>query len=496
MTPLEALESVPIVLSTQAMIRRQRNGVGIRGRQKLNDICFYHGAVRMLAWDEEAIATRASHIAVSSLERFARDLEDLATDDALLMFLEDVVKPVLRDTTTAPKDRAINVPVPRLPSPYDYQVERALKSSYLKKRIAPIYWQAGFNLATWTASTASVHYRYDPKGPGTVMDFVVEIPNDIKGAVITDASAAVNKLIKLDPTLSIPSFMEEHGEKLKRYDHLELITVACGGGRSSFLNGDGEISTIWKTHIKKATSMVEERLSPDDLILVVTFRGEHTKDRHIEQIKAILQHEGHDLSRYRFTTYGHHRATNQFSQAKAVLLFGTFHLDQQMLLSSARSQTRDPLDDDLQVFNHQQLADSQAASDIQQALGRGCCREVVNEDGVSQGRPMLAFVGLNRQEHCGVLTHLEKAFPGFQHQPLSLPKEGLRVQAIKVGLQILKEMPKEIDAIKTKELQELIKERFTEKIAARTLQAITKAVGEQAVRWEKRGHALTRRRRS
>ncbi|HBH71958.1 MAG TPA: hypothetical protein DDY43_00595 [Synechococcales bacterium UBA10510] len=496
-TPLEALEGFPIVLSTQAMIRRQKNGDRAqRSRQKLNDICFYKDTIRMLCWDEEAIATRASHIQVSSLEKFSRDLEELADDDPMLQFLEYVVKPVIKSANAAPKGKTVNVPIPRLDDFTSLKVERSLKGSYYSRRIAPIHWQAGFNLATWNASTASVHYRYDPQGPGTVMDFVVELPNDIQAAVITDASAAVNKLIKLDPTLTIPRFMQENGDRLKRYDHLELITVACGGGRRTFITPDLEISKHWKEHIKKAAAIADERLQPDDLILVVTFRGEHSRDRHIDQVKQLLQEDGHDLSRYHFITYGYHRATNEYSQVKAVLLFGTFHLDQGMLLSSARSQTRDPLDDDLQEFTLQQLADSQTASDIQQALGRGCCREVVSEVGVSQGKPMLAFVGLNSQEHAGVLQHLETAFPGFKHSPLSLPKESMRVQAIKAGLEILKTLPKEVASVRTKELQDLIRERFPDKIADRTIRAVVQAIVEQATRWEKKGHTLKRRLRS
>lgn len=491
-TPLDELEDVPLVLATQAMIRRQKSGHSSRrARAKLNDICFYKGDIRMLCWDEEAIATHASHIQVSSLEKFSRELEEVATDETMLQFLEEVVKPVIQAANTAPRDKASNIPVPKLDSDTTQrQVATILKGRYFQKRIAPVYLEAGLNLATWHGSAASVHYCHDPKGPGTVMYFVVELPNDIKAAVITDASAAVNKLIKLDPTLTIPDWMERIGDKLKRYDHLQLITVSCGGGKTSFLSPDQEISKQWKTHIKKAAAIVDERLQPDDRILVVTFKGEYTPDKHIKQIKDILAAEGHELSRYDFITYGYHRATNAYSKAKAVLLFGTYHLDQSMLLASARSQTRDPLNDDLQEFTLQQLTDSQAASDIQQALGRGCCREVMNEAGVTQGRPMLAFVGLNGIEHEGVLQHLDIAFPGFKHEPLSLPPESLRAQAIKVGLEILNQMPKERNKIRTKELQELIRERLPEKIADRTIRAVVQGISEKASRWTKKGYSL------
>jgi hypothetical protein len=127
-----------------------------------------------------------------------------------------------------------------------------------------------------------------------------------------------------------------------------------------------------------------------------------------------MSHHDIPTNHIKSLTYGLHRGTNDFSECSNVYLFGTYHLDGDMLTSLARAQTRQPEDDNAHQYTWQQLVDSQSASDIQQALSRGCCRNVVDVGGVTQAKPMTGFVALNSIELRGVVSHLRNCFPGIQ----------------------------------------------------------------------------------
>ena len=172
---------------------------------------------------------------------------------------------------------------------------------------------------------------------------------------------------------------------------------------------------------------------------------------------------GLDLDRYDITTWGRHRGTNAFSQASAVLLFGTLHLDPGLLNSMARAATRDPLNNALQqeAYTLQELCDSQTAADIQQALSRGRCREVMLVNGKTVCRPMLAFTALHKQEYEGVLKHLQTAFPGFTHVPLDDAARQARKTSGELALELCEVILKQLDkadtpSIKTSDLRDRV----------------------------------------
>ena len=80
-----------------------------------------------------------------------------------------------------------------------------------------------------------IRYTTTKEGKGALMDFVIELPDELTRAVITDASAAVHKLIQLDDTITQPPFILDQGPKLKSYENLKLMTKEFRSGKGSFL---------------------------------------------------------------------------------------------------------------------------------------------------------------------------------------------------------------------------------------------------------------------
>ena len=81
--PSSALESFPVIFTTQALIRRRTSFVESQiyktpeesqEERKLREVCFYAGSIRDLAWDELAITTRAYHLDVDDVLDLAEEL--------------------------------------------------------------------------------------------------------------------------------------------------------------------------------------------------------------------------------------------------------------------------------------------------------------------------------------------------------------------------------------------------------------------------------------
>ncbi len=407
---INQLKKLPIIFATQNLIRRKGSDLHQskgQAQERLEEICFYKDEVRFLCWDEEAIATRACHANISYLKEFRRRATNAAKYSKLLTPLVDVIKKVIRqvEDSTIQRVKSFNVRVPSLEVEQILPIEMYLRSQSATKELGQNYIKHALQVLKWQGETAVVHNSKE--GDGTVMDFVIELPDALERAVITDASAATNKLIKLDSTMTLASFIQEHGSRLKQYDNLSLFIKPTPAGRSSFIQAD-HIDDSWYEIIRYAVALLPAADS-----LVITFKGSDARpDAHIREIKEILSEE--DLGRFRFTTWGKHRGSNQWKDCQNVFLFGTLHLDEAMLSSLARAQTRNPLEDDLQPYSTRELIHSQTASDIQQALSRGSCREVSTIDGVTQANPMNAFLALSKRELPYVVGHLRSCFPGIQ----------------------------------------------------------------------------------
>jgi hypothetical protein len=408
----------PILFATQNLIRKRGENLHrsreSEVRMKFGQVAFTPNGPRLLCWDEEAIATKASHVNIEQLRCFRRRYEESGRKN-LDLFIHNVVDPVLEQVDSGQRTGtgAFNIHVPKLEYWDGKTSKQILNGTQAAREYGENYLRPARQLVSWQGDSAVIHFNTNTANgdpTGIVMDYVIEVPSELSRAVVTDASAATNKLIQLDRNLQQAPFMTQHGHELKRYDNVRLYVQTKPSGKSSFLEGDC-ISTDWKVLLLSVVPKLR-LLSPPGPSLIITFKGAKKPDQHIEEIRSILHEE--DQDQLYFTTYGKHRGDNQWSNCTSVILAGTFHRDEGELSSLARSQTRCPLDDSAQPFTTKELVHSQTASDIQQALSRGVCREVMAVNEVTQAKPMTAFIGLSKRELPHVVAHLRTCFPGIQ----------------------------------------------------------------------------------
>lgn len=495
------LRNYPILFATQNLIRRRGTNLHRNGDAKAH-IQFglvthnFHG-VRLLCWDEEAIATKASHVNIDGLREFKRR-HSQSSIKQLDHFVQRVVDEVLAQVEAGQQDlrdnTAFNIHVPQLDPWESKDAKEFLSSSRAVREFGENYIKQARQLAHWQGDSAVIHFKTNTSSnepAAIVMDYVIEVPSILERAVVTDASAATNKLIQLDKGLQHAIFMQIHGSELKRYDNVRLYVQTMPSGRTSFLDGD-QISTAWKVVLMDVVPRLRQ-LSPPGHSLVITFKGSRSPDQYIKQIQNLLWEEDQDQLHY--TTYGKHRGDNQWSHCTSVFLAGTFHRDEGELSSLARSQTRKPLVDQAQPFTTKELVHSQTASDIQQALSRGCCREVMTVGGITQAKPMNAFVGLSRRELPHVIKHLRECFPGIQIIDLasggSLVEEELLSTKAKVqkGLMDYLTVSQETK-IKASSIREILQEVVGQEFSSALWSSAQKEVHVPG--WIRQGHSWVR----
>ena len=495
------LRGYPILFATQNLIRRLGSNLHRKGDAKAH-VQFgmvthdSHG-LRLLCWDEEAIATKASHVNIDGLREFKRR-HSQSSIKQLDQFVHRVVDEVLAQVEAGHQElngnTAFNIHVPQLDTWESKDANELLSSSRAIREFGENYIKQARQLAHWQGDSAVIHFKTNTSSnepAAIVMDYVIEVPSILERAVVTDASAATNKLIQLDKGLKHAVFMLTYGSELKRYDSVRLYVQAMPSGRTSFLDGD-QISTAWELVLMGVVPRLRQ-LSPPGHSLVITFKGSRTPDQYIKQIQKLVWKEDQDQLHY--TTYGKHRGDNQWSHCTSVFLAGTFHRDEGELSSLARSQTRKPLVDQAQPFTTKELVHSQTASDIQQALSRGCCREVMTVGGITQAKPMNAFVGLSRRELPHVVKHLRECFPGIQIVDLasggSLVEEELLSTNAKVqkGLMDYLSISQETK-IKASSIREILQEVVGQEFSSALWSSAQKQVHVPG--WIRQGHAWIR----
>ena len=491
----------PLLFATQNLIRR-RGGNMHRHQHKhacknFGTVTFTHQGVRLLCWDEEAVATKASHVNLEGLREFRRRYERSRYRN-LDPFIEVVVDGVLAQAesgTRALEDGStFNITVPKLDCWIADDTRSFLSSLHAAREYGENYIKQARQLANWQGGSAVIHFRTKTSSnepAALVMDYVIEVPPVLDRAVITDASAATNKLIQLDNGLVHAAFMQLHGHELKRYDNVRLFVQTIPSGRTSFLDGD-QISNSWMPVLSDAVPKIR-RLSPAGHSLIITFKGAKTADRYIKQIRNLLSEE--DQDQLHFTTYGKHRGENRWSHCTSVFLAGTFHRDESELSSLARSQTGRPLDDEAQPYTAKELVHSQTASDIQQALSRGVCREVMTVDGITQAKPMNAFVGLSKRELPDVVKHLRDCFPGIQIIDCasgdSLVEEALISMKSQVRKELIDYLSTSTDSkVKSSSIKTVLEEAISAPFSSALWSSVQKGVHIPG--WKQRGHSWVR----
>jgi hypothetical protein len=272
---------------------------------------------------------------------------------------------------------------------------------------------------------------------------------------------------------------------------VKLYVQTMPSGRASFLEGD-MITTAWKMVLRDVVPRIR-RLSTPGPSLVITFKGQRSADDYIKQIQNLL--EGEDLKQTYFTTYGKHRGDNQWANCTSVFLAGTFHRDEGELASLARGQTRNPLIDSLQPYTTKELVHSQTASDIQQALSRGSCREVITISGTTHAKPMNAFIGLSKTELPHVVKHLRQCFPGIQIIDLatgeSLVEEQLLSTIDKARQGLIDYLSvTTLDQVKGSAIKEVVEQRVGTLLSSKLWAEAQKTV--VIPKWNKQGHSWFR----
>ena len=170
--------------------------------------------------------------------------------------------------------------------------------------------------ALWMLAGKTVTVRRDGAYGAAILDYEETLPRDLAPMLICDASGGVRGTYEAweegrRNLVRLPSAS-------KSYAGLKVNVWQRGGGKQAFRENT---SALVEGIATEADRVLNEQ--PNAKLLFVVHRPEKGRMDVEQSIRSLLQLGVGDAERIRFTTWGAHDATNQFSDCSHVFLCGT-----------------------------------------------------------------------------------------------------------------------------------------------------------------------------
>jgi hypothetical protein len=249
----------------------------------------------------------------------------------------------------------------------------------------------------WLMSGRTVNVRNDKIEGQTLVNFEETLPHDLAPLVITDASGRIRETYRLmkegrDSVVELKS-------AAKDYANLTLHVWNKGGGKGAFDKRNQDRRGRLITGI---VNTIQEH--PNDRWLIV----HHKKDWKVGDVRKDIEEELVSIpGTVDFVTWGNHRATNAFADARRVILAGTLFYRLAYYEAHARMALDRPAEDGAissEIFNRTRLGEHKHL--LLQAICRGAVRR---SDGAGC-HPMDAYVVAHVSS--GIRGSLAEVFPG------------------------------------------------------------------------------------
>jgi len=378
----------PILLVTHARIK------GPTDAEYLNQ--YGVGERSLVIWDESLIKSQSRCLAASDVEMaqaaasviLSGDWSQADETDAgdLIGYLKRSLR-TLKHALHAKSSETLYME-PRTADQIDFYVSKI--SQVLKGR--------GINAAAKDTLLAFVRISQNPlrmvylgegdRGDGAIT-YLLTVPDSFKRIVILDASCGVRELCRQDSKITMDA---SHETTAKRFDALKVTQWITAGGRSTMAN--------WRRNSKTIKSYLEylKSLPAHEAVLTVTYKDgrKAVKERFHEllddagidsQATVSVQlwntghqrMEWHERPKYEFITWGREKAVSRYSYCQHMVALGVLRRDPLELAAQITGQREDlntELAADRNFVRHVQA--SEQFYHLQQFIGRGSCREVIN----------------------------------------------------------------------------------------------------------------------
>lgn len=236
---------------------------------------------------------------------------------------------------------------------------------------------------------------------GTVIGFHITVPNELKNIIILDASHPIRDLVREDPSVIdaeevLPS-LKNLGcslSSLKQYAGTTIYQMSAGGGRVSLTNAFSDDDKSNRRICKEIVDVLKS-IPPDQSTLIIAFRSVYQRKgvpHFVNILESAITNAGlgamqnqHSVAtvpatgkpRISIITWGQHKGTNKYKHCSNLIMAGILHRNPLDILGVVAGHAGDIAHESTKK-RLRDLQLSEVAHDAFQAIGRICCRTVVN----------------------------------------------------------------------------------------------------------------------
>ncbi len=356
----------------------------VKGKREIVKHTQYNGKPRSLTiWDESFISTEATSVNLRDLKTAINEYENTQSADMSEVYqfvgwLKESYNHLVADEA-AQKAGAL-AKVITLPLLSDETAKRYEQLAQYKLRDKRTEWRKHLRDLLGMAADP---VRVSIAGGEAVLQYSDAVSKQLTNLVVLDASYRIRELVKVDPSLTEPSFFV-HRHNLKSYEDVTLHRLDYYGSRYA-----AETSAK-ASKVAKEIAVVIKGLPLDEAICLFTFKlNDSRKQEHSLAIKSALTTEGIDItatitledgsikSRFVWKTWGQETGSNNASYCTHVFMAGVLRQQESSFLAQLVGQSQDLLKD----MNQSTLSEamvSELAHLVYQASLRSKARIVSN----------------------------------------------------------------------------------------------------------------------
>lgn len=367
----------------------------------------YKGQPRHLViWDESLLISKARLLPSQALKKALGHLRpDLGNDSLALSYFDFTFEAIEQELTrqrAGAKPQRLSLPV--IDSNQLYAIQCEVGRSEVQEVLQMFL----------EMTTEPLRVIEDNQGQAVVAYDIV-VPRELESMAILDASYPIRELEKMDKTIQLGCHFPVD---LKRFDQVRLHHLKSPSGRDSVTKSFRQTQRADRKISMEVCQLIAG-LPVNEGIIVFTFKTRPTGGRGKEAtdfkniLKADLQNVGVDVDvklpqghRIVFLTWGQETSLSEYSYCKHVVFAGVLHRNPLQIASEMIGQM-DDLYGDVAKSTIAEVIHSEVAHGLYQAVSRGCCRIVRDDQALSMDiwlihgndhiRPMLetTMPGLN-----------------------------------------------------------------------------------------------------
>lgn len=426
-------------------------------RRKRRDLMIWDES--LLASDAHGVSVRELNGAIGYLEGIWRGTEDDGT--RLVDWLKSSRDQIEGALSRSKGDVAVTLTLPELDDASLATLRAKLPRQTVMTPVADLL------------DFSREELRALPTGEHGAVWYQVAVPREIQNIIILDASYPIRRLVQVDTTIhDAEKYLDpikrigKRLSQLKSYNDVTLHQLFSGGGRETMQR---DFSAMTERKAVREVVDVVKALPPEEAALIFVFKDRHGEGINYKSamlrglsaagidtdatVPAVVDGKPVRLPRINVATWGQETSLNRWAHCSNVILCGVLQRSSLDLAASYIGQS-DNLREDVSTTTVKELARSEVAHVVYQALSRGSCR--VMHDG--QAKPMKGWI-IHRDN--GIQPLLSSVMPGvrwaqWEARHLVDPEgrqPGVTASTTARIVEHLKGLPQSVDRISTRQLK-------------------------------------------